>query len=161
MCVSFCLVGVSKFTVRSALEVFGREEVSRIAEFWRTLCVASLLPTLLASPRGSVAPSVGAQHAESGARAPNRQNTSRSELHRAQHIGRREVFAFFIETCMKNMHIILTLSPIGEAFRCIPPLVPRFRWGRVALLTLRRAPILEGDTRHLLEAGCRGRSFLE
>mmetsp|Transcript_49836 Transcript_49836/g.161224 ORF Transcript_49836/g.161224 Transcript_49836/m.161224 type:complete len:2909 (-) Transcript_49836:280-9006(-) len=31
--------------------------------------------------------------------------------------GPAEVFAFFIEQCQKNLHIILCLSPIGESFR--------------------------------------------
>eukprot|EP00928_Gymnodinium_smaydae_P068047 TRINITY_DN5109_c0_g5_i1.p1 TRINITY_DN5109_c0_g5~~TRINITY_DN5109_c0_g5_i1.p1 ORF type:complete len:4182 (+),score=1201.92 TRINITY_DN5109_c0_g5_i1:1381-13926(+) len=31
--------------------------------------------------------------------------------------GPAEVFAFFVERCMKNLHIILALSPIGESFR--------------------------------------------
>jgi dynein heavy chain len=31
--------------------------------------------------------------------------------------GTAEVFAFFTEQCMKNLHVVIALSPIGEAFR--------------------------------------------
>jgi dynein heavy chain len=31
--------------------------------------------------------------------------------------GPNEVFAFFVEQCQKNLHIVLALSPIGENFR--------------------------------------------
>eukprot|EP00931_Biecheleriopsis_adriatica_P034701 TRINITY_DN20021_c0_g4_i1.p1 TRINITY_DN20021_c0_g4~~TRINITY_DN20021_c0_g4_i1.p1 ORF type:complete len:4150 (-),score=1074.99 TRINITY_DN20021_c0_g4_i1:152-12580(-) len=31
--------------------------------------------------------------------------------------GQAEVFAYFVEQCRRNMHLVLALSPIGEAFR--------------------------------------------
>merc|ERR1719156_152953 len=35
----------------------------------------------------------------------------------AGRLGTAEVFAFFTEQCMKNLHVVVALSPIGEAFR--------------------------------------------